>query len=137
MQNRILMEEVFELVSDARQLAPFRAKLRTVLLKMGLKEKSIAELVLAVDEAMTNSIRHAYAGKEGKIKVVVFDRADRIEISIEDSGRKFDPTKIPPPELPPKKPGGLGLYFIKILTDNAAYDSEYAGGNRLRLTKCK
>ena len=131
------MEEVFKLASDARQLAPFRAKLRTVLLKMGLKEKSIAELVLAVDEAMTNSIRHAYGGKEGKIKVIVSDRADRIDISIEDFGRKFDPTKIPPPELPPKKPGGLGLYFIKILTDNAAYDPEYPAGNRLQLTKYK
>ena len=131
------MPEVFELVSDARQCAPFRAKLRTVLLKMGLKEKPIAELVLAVDEAMTNSIRHAYGGKEGKIKISVSDFKDRIEITIEDSGIKFDPTKIPPPELPPKKPGGLGLYFIKTLTDAAVYDTEFKEGNRLQLTKYK
>ena len=131
------MEKVFELSSEASQLAPFRAQLRTLLLAAGMKEKAIAEIVLAVDEALTNCIRHAYRGAQGKMRIFFEDHKDRIKISIQDYGKKFDPTKIPPPELPPKKPGGLGLYFIKTLMDQAEYDLKWPEGNRLHLVKYK
>lgn len=131
------MIQAFELVSDAKQLAPFRADLRNALAKAGLTEKAIGEVVLAVDEALTNVIRHAYGGKQGKIKVEFKDYPDRVEIAIRDFGTKFDPTQKPMPELPPTKAGGLGIYFIKTLMDKVEYDGACKDGNRLCLTKNK
>lgn len=131
------MTQAFEFVSDAKHLAPFRAALRNALSKAGLREKAVGEVALAVDEALTNVIRHAYGGKEGKIQIEFKDYPDRVEIAVRDFGTKFDPTAMPMPELPPKKPGGLGIYFIKTLMDKVAYDKGCKDGNRLCLTKYK
>ncbi len=131
------MTKAFELVSGAKQLAPFRADLRSALSKTGLSEKAVGQVVLAVDEAFTNVIRHSYRGKEGKIQIEFRDCPDRVEITIRDFGKKFDPTQMPKPELPPKKPGGLGIYFIKTLMDKVEYDGGCEDGNRLCLTKYK
>ena len=131
------MTRAFELVSDAKHLAPFRADLRNALSKAGLSEKAVGEVTLAVDEVLTNVMRHAYGGKEGKIQVEVKDHSNRVEIAIRDFGTKFDPTQMPMPELPPKKPGGLGIYFVKTLMDKVEYDGGCKDGNRLCLTKYK
>ncbi|MBI3313103.1 MAG: ATP-binding protein [Candidatus Omnitrophica bacterium] len=131
------MEKEFHLTSNSDQLKPFREQLELALHEIGLYEKGAGEVVLAMDEALTNIIRHAYDGKSGKIDIVLRDFQDRIEIEVRNFGKKFDPSKIPPPELPPKKPGGLGLYLIKKLTDKSEYSTPEEGENRLLLTKYK
>jgi len=103
----------------------------------GWEKKATEEVLLAVDEALTNVIRHAYQGKPGKMTVSVKVTGDRIEIVIEDLGKKFDPTQVPSPELPRHKPGGLGVHFIRTIMDQMVYDHEYLEGNRLRLIKHK
>jgi len=92
---------------------------------------------LAVDEALTNIIRHAYQGKPGKMTVSVAATEDKVEIVLEDFGQKFDPTQVPPPELPRHKPGGLGVHFIRTIMDQMIYDDQGLAGNRLRLIKHK
>jgi len=92
---------------------------------------------LAVDEALTNIIRHAYQGNLGKITVLVGVTGEKIEIVLEDSGKKFDPTQVPPPELPRHKPGGLGVHFIRTIMDQMIYDDRNPSGNRLCLIKHK
>ena len=92
---------------------------------------------MAVDEALTNVIRHAYQGKPGKMTVFVKVTGDKIEITLEDLGKKFDPTRVPSPELPRHKPGGLGIHFIRTIMDQMIYDDQYSEGNRLRLIKHK
>ncbi|MBI3307148.1 MAG: ATP-binding protein [Candidatus Omnitrophica bacterium] len=131
------MEKEFHLTASTDQLTSFRRELELSLQEMGLYEKGSGEVILAVDEALTNIIRHTYGGKGGKIDVAVNDFTDRVEIKIKDFGAKFDPSKIPAPELPPKKPGGLGLYLIKKLTDKSEYSFLKEGGNQLLLTKYK
>jgi len=86
---------------------------------------------------LTNVIRHAYAGGSGKMTVLVRAAHDKIEIVIEDLGKKFDPTQVPPPELPRHKPGGLGVHFIRTIMDEMIYDPQCLEGNRLRLIKHK
>lgn len=103
----------------------------------GWEKKTVEEVLLAVDEALTNIIRHAYRGKSGKMTVDVDITGDKIEFVLEDRGEKFDPTQVPPPELPRQKPGGLGVHFIRTIMDQVIYEGQQAEGNRLRLIKYK
>ena len=131
------MEKKYELKSEAKAITSFRTKLRRLLQKAGLDEKKAGEVVLAVDEGLANICRYAYLEKPGKIFILFRDEKDRIEVWIRDSGKKFDPSKVPAPELPPAKPGGLGIYFMKSLMDRVVYEEEYREGNLLKLVKFK
>jgi anti-sigma regulatory factor (Ser/Thr protein kinase) len=131
------VEKRFELIASSDVLSPFRKELRQILGYEGWEKRTTEEVLLAVDEALTNIIRHAYQGKTGKMTVSVEATGDRIEIVIEDMGKKFDPTQVPSPELPRHKPGGLGVHFIRTIMDQMIYDDQYLEGNRLRLIKCK
>ncbi len=129
------MEKRFELTASSEVLSPFRKELRHILNQAGWEKKSAEEILLAVDEALTNIIRHAYQGKSGKMAVTVGTSDDKIEIVLEDWGKKFDPTQVPSPELPRHKPGGLGVHFIRTIMDQMIYDDQDPEGNRLRLIK--
>lgn len=131
------MEKRFELSASSEVLSPFRKELRQILSAEGWEKKSVDEILLAVDEALTNIIRYAYQGKPGKMTISIFASDDKIEIVIEDQGKKFDPTQVPPPELPRQKPGGLGVHFIKTIMDHVVYEGHKVEGNRLRLIKHK
>ena len=131
------MEKRFELNASSEVLSPFRKELRQILTHAGWEKKTTEEVLLAVDEALTNIIRHAYQGGTGKMTVSVMVSDDRIEIVLEDQGKKFDPTQVPPPELPRHKPGGLGVHFIRTIMDQMIYEDQGPGGNRLRLIKHK
>ena len=131
------MEKRFELIASSEVLSSFRKELRQILSQAGWEKKTTEEILLAVDEALTNIIRHAYQGKPGKMIVSVRATDDKIEILLEDQGKKFDPTQVPSPELPRHKPGGLGIHFIRTIMDQMIYDDQGPAGNRLRLIKHK
>jgi serine/threonine-protein kinase RsbW len=131
------VEKRFELNASSEVLSPLRKELRQILNHAGWEKKTTEEILLAVDEALTNIIRHAYQGGAGKITVSVTVADDRIEIVLEDQGEQFDPTQLPPPELPRLKPGGLGVHFIKMIMDQVIYEGLNPVGNRLRLIKRK
>jgi len=126
-----------DLNATSEELASVRPQLREYLNQLGLDSKKVDEVALAVDETLSNILRHAYGGKQGKVEVVIEDFDDRVEIRIRDFGKKFDLTQMPPPELPPVKPGGLGIHFIRTVMDKVAYDTACCDGNRLCLTKYK
>ncbi len=91
---------------------------------------------MAIDEAASNIIRHAYSNRpDGELSVDVRDFSDRIEFTLEDSGPKVNPENIRPRSLDEVRPGGLGTYFINCFMDTAAYDESFTGGNRLKLVK--
>ena len=131
------MEKRFELIASSEVLSPLRKELRHLLGQAGWEKKAVEEVLLAVDEALTNIIRHAYHEKPGKMTVSVDVTSDKIEIVLEDQGRKFDPTQVPTPELPRQKPGGLGVHFIRTIMDQVIYEGCEGAGNRLRLIKHK
>lgn len=128
--------------AEASSLAPFRKRMQPLLEASGFDSKSTHDILLSVDEVLTNIIRHAYGNKSGglkeeKIQVSFSDFDNRVEILIEDHGPFFDPLQIPAPELPPTKPGGLGLHLVHSLTDEIHYEPLRPRGNRLRLVKYK
>lgn len=127
----------FEFTSNPGDFAEFRGKLRALLQQAELDEKKSGEVILAVDEALTNIYRHAYQKQPGKIHLSFQDEEDRVEIWVRDAGKKFNPLTLPAPELPPVKPGGLGIHLIKNLMDRVEYDDGFPDGNRLGLVKYK
>jgi len=115
-----------------------RAVVRYYAHEGGFSESEVNALALAVDEAVTNVIRHTYHGSpRGTLALEVMDYADRLEFVIEDSGPKVQPERIRHRPLNEVRPGGLGTFFIQCCTDRSSYDEAFTEGNRLRLVKFK
>ena len=111
--------------------------------KLGLPEQDCRAVVRAVDEALTNIIRHAYLGNPEQPIDASFRRidapkdgqsGDALEIVLEDNGVTADPEKMCGRALEDIRPGGLGLHFIRECMDKVEF-SRNNGRNQLRLVK--
>jgi len=132
-----------ELRSNPEMLCVVRNALGELAAKLGFSEPECREVVLAVDEALTNIIRHAYLGDaEGPIEAS-FRRidvpgdgksGDALEIVLEDRGVTVDPNTMCGRALEDVRPGGLGLHFIRESMDTVEF-SRRNGRNQLRLVK--
>jgi serine/threonine-protein kinase RsbW len=102
----------------------------------GMDEAVTEQIKLAVDEACSNVIKHAYLGDPGqKIKVEYRITPGVYEVIIEDNGRKADPDLIKGRRLDEVRPGGLGIHFIRRVFDVFEFDEGRKRGNRLRLVR--
>jgi serine/threonine-protein kinase RsbW len=100
-----------------------------------LPDETIADLKLAITEACSNSVRHAYGNGDGSVEVWYDLRPDRIVIEVLDDGAGFaaDELRGEDGEL---TEGGLGLAIIEALTDELEVAAGEGGkGARLRLVK--
>ena len=103
---------------------------------VGFEKRDVNSLCLAVDEACTNIIKHAYDGNHTqRIEVHLAMHPDRLDVRLRDYGRKTDPAKIKPRELHDVRPGGLGVHFIREIMDDVVYDVSADVGTELRMTK--
>jgi serine/threonine-protein kinase RsbW len=106
----------------------------------GLDEKAIQDVELAVDEAASNIIDHAYGGEDkGDIECSFRILPDGLEVLLHDNGAPFDPSQVAMPDLTSdvccREPGGLGLHFMKQLMDSVEFSFNGHGGNLLTMTK--
>lgn len=107
----------------------------------GFSEKQINDIRLAVDEACTNIIKHAYQFDDSKHFAIEMNFQDQnVTVLIIDQGAGFDPTRYHKPELKDqikkKKRGGMGIYLIKSLMDEVTY-SKVNDENVLRMKKIR
>lgn len=108
--------------------------------KAGLSDKAVYAVQLAVDEACTNIIDHAYGGEsEEQIEITCEVTKDNLKISMRDKGRPFDMDSVSSPDLnlplSERQVGGLGIHLIRNLMDGINYKSTRETGNTLILTK--
>ena len=103
----------------------------------GCGEKCIHDIVIAVDEACQNVIRHAYDGDpDQEILIDIRREGDRLAFNIIDYAAPVDVSKIKPRSLDDVRPGGLGTHFIAECMDDAQFRSPPKGaGNRLWMIK--
>jgi len=122
--------------SQAKYLSVVRAATVNIGKLYGMDEPVIEDVKLAVDEACSNVIKHAYKGNASK-KIVVKYRAiqDRFEVIIEDSGMKGRMELMKGRSLDDIRPGGLGIHFIRRVFDVFKFDEKKKEGNRLILIK--
>lgn len=106
----------------------------------GLDERSICAVEMAVDEACSNIIEHAYEGiSDGEIECTCEYDKESFTVILRDHGRAFDMLKVPEPDLDAsleeRQVGGLGIYLMRHLMDEVRYDHLGETGNILTLVK--
>ena len=123
--------------SDPENLRLVRRKTSEVLNELGFDEDQRARLVLAVDEAVANVIRHAYAGCcDGRVELSFWLDADAVRIELRDYADPVDPNRIKPRDLSECRPGGLGVNLIDSVMDNWCFRHPVDGpGNQLTMVK--
>jgi serine/threonine-protein kinase RsbW len=107
----------------------------------GWDEDEIFRVQVAVDEACSNVIEHAY-GSEGtgevRLTCCIQNEGDLV-ITIHDNGKPFDPSTVPEPpigaDLENMPEGGLGLYFMRKLMDQVTFHFDSTNGNVLTMVK--
>jgi serine/threonine-protein kinase RsbW len=106
----------------------------------GLDTRAVCAVQLAVDEACSNIIEHAYGGAgRGDIECTCRTNGDGLTVILRDHGRPFDPTSVPEPDLrarlEDRKGNGLGFYFMRQLMDKVHFESDLGSGNVLTMVK--
>lgn len=121
-------------VSATCHLAEVRRTARGFLAKNGFDECATELMVLALDEACTNVIRHAYSHECRPVRLEMTGLRRLVRFVLRDYGRSCDPKKIRSRSLEDIRPGGLGVHIIKQAFDHVAYLPQ-AKGTRLVLEK--
>lgn len=106
----------------------------------GLDAQAVHAVQVALDEACTNIIEHAYDGDEsGDIECTCRVRDGELEVTLRDQGCPFDPTGVPEPNLTAsldeRQGGGLGVYLMRRLMDEVRFESIPGAGNVLTMVK--
>ena len=129
----------FSFQSDPKNLKSIRKQVLKVAEEAGFDEHLQMRIALAVDEAITNVIRHSYQSAPDKeIQITLSNDKDALRISLRDFGAKPDLSKLRSRDLKDIRPGGLGCYFIQEIMDEVHYDiNAHAVGTELKLTKYK
>jgi serine/threonine-protein kinase RsbW len=126
----------FEHLEDISQMVGQAAE------KAGLDDSGVYAVQLAVDEACTNIIEHAYGGEGlGLIDVTTHVKPTCLIVQLRDFGRPFDPASIPVPQtnlpLEEIQPRGIGLYLIRKMMDEIKFEFTTDRGNILTMVKNK
>jgi serine/threonine-protein kinase RsbW len=105
----------------------------------GLADEDTNAIHVVLDEILSNSIRHGLAGVASHAIAVTLELAEgEIVIEVEDDGVAYDPTQAPAPvlagTLEERTEGGLGVTFVRALTDAIEY-RRTDGRNRLVLRR--
>lgn len=137
--NKILSEKL-TVNSNTDNLSLIREFTRASAEKVGFSEDIIGKIILAVDEACTNIIKHAYKNyPAGKIDIEIEYSNSRFAIKIVDQGITFDIQKVPEPDIQEyykqKRVGGLGVYLMKKLMDEVNYSTLKDNKNQIEIVK--
>lgn len=138
--EKALKPVTVSLPSDVNYLDIARAFVAEIAGKVGLNSSEIHDLQLAVTEAVTNVIEHAYAGDaDQRIELAIEKDGECFIVAITDSGQvKFDPASKADPDMKEYmsqcRVGGLGLFLMRKLMDQVEYSSD-DNHNRVRLVK--
>lgn len=126
----------YESLSEIRDFVVEIAK------KGGFQDFDLYAVELAVDEACSNIIEHAYGEEnKGDIELTCNLTDLGLEIILRDHGKAFNPAIIPEPnfglEIDELKPGGAGLFLMRKMMDEVSFDFSKNSGNVLTMVKYK
>ena len=127
------------LFAELAQLATIRTFVAQTGRDLGLGRQVTDDLVLAVDEACTNVLKHGYGGRGGKIELAVEAVEEGIRVIVRDWGAAFEPDAVPVPDvtapLGARPLGGLGLFLMRQVMDDVDFAFDPQQGNTLTMVK--
>jgi serine/threonine-protein kinase RsbW len=134
------IERELVIKSSTDNLAVVREFIETSALESGFSEEVVKKISLAVDEACTNIIKHAYNYSPDNDIVILTKFFDsKFTVTITDTGQNFNPRLIPEPNLKEyvkqHKVGCLGMYLMKKLMDEVKYNTLSGNQNQVVLVK--
>jgi anti-sigma regulatory factor (Ser/Thr protein kinase) len=137
-----LAQAEIELSSDLKELGRSRQFVRAFCCNLPgapLDEESVSKLELAVTEACSNIMKHAYHGRADQwIHLEAEAFPGSVSIRLHHLGDSFDPSKVPPPALDGSQMSGFGMYLITRSVDEVRYYRDERGRNCIALVKaCK
>ena len=120
LNRSIILTAQFENLDRVREFVAESAE------ECGLEPAAVYAVQLAVDEAFTNIIEHAYGGESlERIECTCQMVSGNLGVTLMDCGKPFDPSLVPEPnltaELEEREVGGIGLYFIYQLMDDVQF----------------
>jgi len=127
-----------EFQAEEKQLDAIQRVVREACASAGMSRKETSAVLLAIEEAATNIIRHAYLYEKGALRVRITIFKKLVSFSLIDYGRSFRPEgsgKLDLDRLVESgRRGGLGFYMIQKIMDSVEYVT-WSGQNELRMTK--
>jgi anti-sigma regulatory factor (Ser/Thr protein kinase) len=120
--------------SEPAHLAKVREGVRDFLGGSGFGEEDESRIVMALDEACTNIIRHAHEDLVKPVRLEMKWLRDRLRFVLRDYGKPFHPLTLQSRDMKIVLPGGYGLFIIKRVFDHVDYAPQ-ARGTRLTLEK--
>jgi anti-sigma regulatory factor (Ser/Thr protein kinase) len=122
--------------STREMVSVIRAALAEVLRKAGFSATDIEDIKLAVNEACTNILAHAYKWRQDGVLILRLSiQPERLMIRIRDFGAKAPPESFKSRDLDNLAPSGVGIFLMKELMDEVHYDHSHAVGTELILVK--
>jgi serine/threonine-protein kinase RsbW len=138
--NKTTKSYLLKIPSQTDNLELIRNFINGVAKKVGFDSEESNKIELAVDEACTNVIEHAYQHDETKdIDIAIKIDYHKITIIVTDQGKSFNMKEVELPNmqsyLAELRVGGLGIYLMKTLMDEVDYRSKPGVKNEVRMVK--
>lgn len=129
-----------QLPSQSNNLALIRELVSKVASQVGFDTDEASKIELAVDEACTNVIKHAYSNNANEmIDVLIKIDNRKLIIIVSDKGKGFNPDKVQVPDLndfiKSGRTGGLGICLIKTLMDKVDFSMKPGLKNQVKMIK--
>ena len=123
--------------ASSEQLQSVRQLVRDVLQSQGCSGEFVDMTVLAVDEATSNIIRHAYGDDDiGDIILQILRQGQTLIFRLIDNAPPVDISTVKSRDLESVRPGGLGVYLIDQIMDTMSFEKPPDGsGNMLVMTR--
>lgn len=120
------------MLSLGEEMALFRQQIERDLLNHGADPDAVADMIVAMNEATVNIVRHGYR-QPGLVEVGLFRQANALRIELRDDAPLFDPTTAPTPDitvpLAQRPYGGMGIHMMREFLDELHY--QMANGRNL------
>jgi anti-sigma regulatory factor (Ser/Thr protein kinase) len=124
-----------KLASDPRLLSVVRSTISELAAVWGFDERQCRDITLAVDEALSNVMRHAYGSQSDReIELICQARSDGLEFDFLDRGEPADLSRVCAQPLDEVALAGRGTHLIRLIMDEVRYE-RVGEGNRLCLRK--
>ena len=132
---------VLTVPSETSFLGLVREVTRKMAETAGFERGTADHLALAVEEAATNVIEHAYRGAaDREVEIRIEDRGREFQVEVLDSGATVDPRAVPDVDLrrymSERRTGGLGMHLMGKIMDSVTFRRS-GGRNVCRLVKRK